>query len=324
MPHPDEFALIAKIFAPLTKSTSEAFGLKDDAAAFTPPPGEDIVVTKDALVSGVHFLPNDPPDLIAKKLLRVNLSDLAAKGATPLYYLLACAWPREITVDWLRGFADGLAEDQSIFNVGLLGGDTVATVGPLTLSLTAIGHVPPEAIVRRSGARPGDAICVTGTIGDAGLGLQALRGEISLGDGDRKMLIARYQVPQPRLGIGLALRGLASASIDISDGLLADAGHIASESGVGLDIEAALVPFSNPAQTVMANSNVNGSDLMSAGDDYELCFTIPEARLKELLRNVQGEPPITKIGTVRVGSGARLWAEDGEEIVVETSGYRHF
>src|SRR5215472_2578795 len=220
-----EFERIARFFAPL--AAPGALGLTDDVAVIDGPDGEEYVLTTDAIVEGVHFLKDDPPDLVARKLLRVNLSDLAGKGARPIGYLLTTALPKRCGEDWLAAFAAGLAADQATYGIGLLGGDSTATSGPVTLSVTAIGSVARGAGVLRGTARPGDLVFVSGTLGDAALGLRVLRGELSgLDAADRDFLVDRYRLPQPRLELGRRLVGLAQAMTDISDGLVADLGHI--------------------------------------------------------------------------------------------------
>lgn len=330
----DEFDLIKRYFAPLARDAPGAFGLMDDAASFSPPPGEDLVLTKDAMVAGVHFLADDPPFQIARKLLRVNLSDLAAKGARPAGYLLACAWPRGGDEAFIRGFAEGLAADQDEFGIRLWGGDTVATPGPLTLSLTAIGTVRRGAMVRRGGARPGDEIFVTGTIGDAGCGLRLSRGEgLGLdGDGEadreaRAHLRERYLLPRPRCALGAALAGLAHGCLDISDGLIADLGHMAAASGVGIEIALGDIPLSAPARRALAAGRIDLAYAATAGDDYELAIACPPAaaeRLAEVAR--AAATPLARIGRV-LGAGAppevRVLGPDGGEIAVEKGGYSH-
>lgn len=267
---PAEFALIARHFRPL--AGEGALGLLDDAALLTPPPGRELVLAADAMVAGVHFLPDDPPETIGRKLLRVNLSDLAAMGADPLGYLLTIALPHGTPDSWLAAFTQGLALDQAEYGLSVLGGDTVSTPGPLCLSLTILGTVPPGQALRRAGARPGDELWVTGTIGDGHLGLAAARGTRPDPDG---YLAGRYRLPQPRLAIGRALRGVATACMDVSDGLVQDLGHLCRASGCGAVIQSGLVPRSAAAQ---------GADiaaLITGGDDYELLFATAPGTLPQ-------------------------------------------
>src|SRR5690242_11974455 len=238
---PAEFGLIARHFRPL--AGPGALDLRDDTALLTPPAGRELVLTVDAMVAGVHFLPDDPPDLVGRKLLRVNLSDLAAKGAAPIGYLMTVSAPKDTPESWFAGFAAGLAQDQVRYGVTLLGGDTTSTPGPISLSLTIIGHVAAGTAIRRSGARPGDDIWVTGTIGDGALGLQVVLGRLADGSG---FLLDRYRLPQPR--VGLVLAGIASAGMDVSDGLVQDLGHICAAGGVGAEIQADAVPLSDAAR----------------------------------------------------------------------------
>ncbi|HSU06544.1 MAG TPA: thiamine-phosphate kinase, partial [Acetobacteraceae bacterium] len=237
---PPEFALIARHFRPL--AGPGALDLADDAAVIAPPSERELVLTVDAMVEGVHFLPDDPPDLVGRKLLRVNLSDLAAKGAVPIGYLMTVSTPRGTPDEWFAGFASGLAQDQALFGVTLLGGDTTSTPGPISLSLTAIGHVAPGKAVRRAGAEPGNGIWVTGTIGDAALGLAVARRQLS---DPSRTLLGRYRLPQPR--VGLAIGGIASAGMDVSDGLVQDLGHLCRAGNVAAEIEATKVPLSAAA-----------------------------------------------------------------------------
>ncbi len=308
---PAEFALIAA-FRPL--AAPEALALQDDAAVFAPPPGRELVVSADAIVEGVHFLPDDPPDLVARKLLRVNLSDLAAMGAVPLHYLLTVSVPRGTGAAWFAAFARGLAEDQARYGITLLGGDTTSTPGPMSLSATVIGHVAPGRAWRRSGAQAGDALWVTGTIGDAALGLLALRGEMADPDG---RLASRYRLPEPRLG--LALDGIVSAAMDVSDGLLQDAGHLARASGVGVEIEAARVPLPAGAQAHRAAC-------LTGGDDYELLLAVSDAHGPRLTAAcAQAGVPVTRIGRC-VGGPARVDVHDasGDRLTVGAGGWSHF
>lgn len=324
---PGEFELIAQLFAPLAKGAPGALGLLDDAALLTPPPDTEIVITADALVEGVHFLGDDPPDSVAKKALRVNLSDLAAKGATPVGYLLTLSLPERITMDWLRAFTEGgLAADQKQYNVALLGGDTTSTPGPLTMSVTALGIVPKGAMLKRSGARPGDVVFVSGSVGDAGAGLALLRGDLpSLGVADSAALIARYRTPTPRLALGRALRGLASASLDVSDGLLADLGHIGEVSKVRLVIEAAKIPLSSPVRALWGVTGDGIVRAATAGDDYELAFTAPPSARAGIAEAAKGAGiAVHEIGRVEAGTGVDMVGANGQRIAVEQGGYRHF
>jgi thiamine-monophosphate kinase len=305
-----EFSLIAELFAPLAAAPG-AFGLKDDAAAIPPRPGHDLVVTTDTVIAGVDFFATDPPELIAGKALRVNLSDLAAKGAVPAFYLLNLSLPGLPERPWLEDFARGLAADQKEFGLTLLGGDTGLTPGPLCISITAFGHVPEGKMIRRNGARPGDGIFVTGTIGDSGGGLAIIKGEgEELSAAHRDHLIARYLLPQPRFDV--ALRSVASAALDISDGLIADLDHIAQASGVRVAIEAERIPRSPALRALWGETPEAILRAATAGDDYEIAFTATSA-----------PPGCTRIGRVEQGRGVAL-ALAGRPLAVPRPGYRHF
>ncbi|MFP6770952.1 MAG: thiamine-phosphate kinase [Alphaproteobacteria bacterium] len=316
---PGEFELIERYFAPL--SGPGAFNLGDDGAVLTPPPGEQLVFTADAMISGVHFLAADPGDQVAEKLVGVNLSDLAAMGAKGLGYLITTAWPRDISQDWIAAFAEGLGRAQASHDIYLLGGDTVATDGPLSLSLTAIGTVPQGSALRRNGAGMGDGIYVSGQIGDAGVGLRILRdGLAGGGDIDRHEAIDRYRRPQPRLLLGQALRGLASACIDISDGLIADLGHLSEQSRACMRIELAKVPLS-PLAGLIGGAMA----AVTAGDDYELLFTAPAEREAGILATAgEAGVAITLIGRVDGGQGIEVLDDQGRPIALSHHGYRHF
>ncbi|HXP76458.1 MAG TPA: thiamine-phosphate kinase [Stellaceae bacterium] len=319
-----EFERIARFFAPL--AAPEGLGLLDDVAIIPGPPGEQYVLKTDAIVEGVHFLSDDPADQVAQKLLRVNLSDLAGKGATPVGYLLTTALPRERDEAWLERFAEGLARDQSEFGIGLLGGDSVATTGPVTLSVAAVGRVRTGEALLRSGAKLGDTVFVSGTLGDAALGLIALRGQLpELSSDDRNFLADRYRLPRPRLRLGRRLVGTARAMMDISDGLVADLGHICETSGVGAVVEAARLPLSPAARTAIA---ANASRLMAAlaaGDDYELLFTAPTGAADAIAAIARETAvPVTAIGCIERGKGVRVIDGKGAPIAVADAGYRHF
>lgn len=323
----DEFALIAELFVPLTGGDPAARGLSDDAAFLADRPGTDTVLTVDAMVAGVHFLPDDPPDLIARKLVRVNLSDLAAKGAEPVALLLAAAFPRDVTAPWLRVFAAGLGEDLATFGAVLIGGDTVATPGPLTLSLTAIGRVAAGRGIGRSGASLGDDIWVSGTIGDGSLGLRAARGELDgmLAPDDVAFLADRYRLPRPRVGLGPRLIGLAGASMDVSDGLIQDLGHLCRASGVGARIEAARVPLSEAAGRGLAAGLVTLASLCGGGDDYEVLFTAPPASAAVVAAlGAELGLPLTRIGAIVAGAGVTTIGPDGSPLDPARGGWRHF
>ncbi|SEH25856.1 thiamine-phosphate kinase [Magnetospirillum fulvum] len=325
-PPVDEFALIAELFVPLTGGHPAARGLSDDAAFLADQPGCDTVLTVDAMVAGVHFLPDDPPDLIARKLVRVNLSDLAAKGAEPVALLLAAAFPQDVTAPWLRAFAAGLGQDLATYRTVLIGGDTVATPGPLTLSLTAIGRVAAGQGLARSGASVGDDIWISGTIGDGSLGLRAARGELSaLSDSDVAFLADRYRLPRPRVALGPRLIGLAGASMDVSDGLVQDLGHLCRASGVGARIEAGLVPLSDSAKRAVAAGLVTLASLLSGGDDYEVLFTAsPEAAFAVAALSAELDLPLSKIGSIGAGTGVVAIGSDGQTLDPAQGGWRHF
>lgn len=317
----DEFDWIARLLRPLTRGAPEAFDLLDDAALL-PQIDEpnQVVLTSDAMVEGVHFLKSDRADLVARKLLRVNLSDLAAKGAVPFAYLMTVAWPAD--ADWRRRqmFAKGLATDQAAFGVHLLGGDTVSTPGPWTLSVTMMGRVDPGRMVQRGGGRPGDLLVVSGTIGDGWLGLQVLRGELETADG---ALARRYQLPEPRLGWRSALQ-LATAAADVSDGLLADAGHIAAASGCGMEIDLETLPLSPPAagwlgeQADEAGARIA---LATGGDDYEIVCAVPPDRLEAFRRHAGAIAP-TVIGRLTEGR-EQIARFQGKDVTPEKLGWSH-
>lgn len=320
---PHEFELIAELFAPLAKGAPGAFGLTDDAALLTPPAGHDLVVTTDALVEGVHFLSGDPPGEIAKKSLRVNLSDLAAKGAEPCGYLMALMLPDTVSMEWLRDFAKGLERDQKKFALSLLGGDTTSTPGPLSLAITAFGYVPQGKMIRRAGARPGDLVFVSGTVGDAGGGLALVKSE---GAGaDVALLIARYRLPEPRLALGKALRGVASAALDVSDGLIADLDHIAEVSKVRIAVNTTAIPRSPQLRALWGDDPEAVIRAATAGDDYELAFTAPAGKRDAVLTAAErAGTPVTEIGRVEAGEGAVLLDTKGGTMTVSRAGWTHF
>ena len=323
-PRPGEFELIRELFAPLAADEPGALDLLDDAALIAPGPGFELVTAIDTLVEGVHFFSADPPFDVARKLLRVNLSDLAAMGARPRAYLLGLAIPDAVDFRWLREFAGGLASDQARFGISLVGGDTTETTGPVCLSLTAVGEVEPGRPLLRSTAAAGDHIYVSGTVGDAALGLRALRGEdLGLSERERDMAIARYRVPEPRVDLGMALP--ASAAIDVSDGLIADIGHICAASGLGARIEAARVPVSGAARSALDLGAVGIVDLLTGGDDYELAFTAPAARGDAIAAAAaRARVPVARIGVMTEGEGVSAFDSGDAPIGIDNTGYRHF
>jgi thiamine-monophosphate kinase len=323
-----EDALIARYFKPLATDPG-AFGLTDDAAILKSL-GDDVVVTTDALVEGVHFLSDDPADTIAQKALRVNLSDLAAKGATPAGFVLSLAL-RQADEAWLAAFARGLGADAADFNCPLLGGDTVSTPGPLMVSVTAFGRVPAGQMVHRSGAKPGDHVVVTGTIGDAALGLDILRqGKVAAAlaeDGAaREQLIARYRLPQPRNALAPAVRGHANAAMDVSDGLAGDLAKLCAASGVSAVIDLKSIPLSKPAAAALATGAAGIAKIVSGGDDYEILCAIPQDGLDGFTQ-AAGEAGVATslIGTIIAGaSPPRFLDAEGRELALTRASYSHF
>lgn len=323
---PTEFALIAELFAPLAAGAPGALGLQDDAALLSVAVDHELVVTNDCMIAGIHFRQADTAATAAHRTLRSNLSDLAAMGATPVGYTMALALAQDWQFDWVEEFAETLGADQSAFGITLIGGDTVSSPGPTMISMTALGNVPKGRALRRSGAQAGDDIWVTGTIGDAALGLRLLQGEISVSDtevGD--FLTRRYMRPTPRLGLGQSLRGMATAAIDVSDGLLADLGHICRGSALAAKITAGEIPLSTPAQCVLATGTSTPNELWSGGDDYELVFTAPSTAAEYIAScSVKSKTPASRIGQMIEGTGIEVLDADGNKISIESTGYRHF
>ena len=321
-----EFDLIERFFRPLSRAAPGAFALGNDGALLTPPAGASLVVTKDLMVAGVHYPEGEEPFTVARRLLRVNLSDLAAMGATARSYALGLALPEDIADVWVEAFAAGLARDQEAFGVALIGGDTVATKGPAVLSLTAFGTVAGDACLTRSDAGDGDDIYVSGTVGDATLGLRAVHGGLAdLTTEDHAALAARFRLPEPRLALGAALVGIATCAIDVSDGLVADLGHICAESGVAARIGADAVPLSAAARRAVDEGEAAIADLMTGGDDYELLFCAPPSErgaIEAIGRRL--ELAVSRIGTIEHGQGVTVMDADGQPLALGRSGYQHF
>jgi thiamine-monophosphate kinase len=320
-----EFDRIADYFAPLSEGFDGAFGLTDDAAAFTPPTGHELVITKDAISEGVHFLGSESADLIAKKLLRTNLSDLAAMGAEPLCYFLSIMTPKDTPEAWFRQFAQGLKEDQEHYHLYLAGGDSIHTLGPFSASLTALGIAPTGKILRRNGARLNDKIYVSGTLGDSALALANIKGSLlHLDSADVLLLKERYFLPQPRMQLAHALRGRAHACIDISDGLVQDLGHICKASGVGALIHRHKLPISQAAYHAIEQDDIWWEKIYTGGDDYELLFTLSHADAEEMEALAkQLHLPLTCIGDIVKGKAVELHDEHGFDITPKLGGFRH-
>ncbi len=323
-----EFGRIRDFFAPLTCGSADSLDLQDDAALLHAPAGTELVVTADGIVSGVHYPQDAPPEEIASRLLRVNLSDLAAKGATPLCYMLTLQLRACRDDAWVGRFATRLAAEQAAFGWRLLGGDSITTPGPDAFSVTAFGHVPAGTMLRRNGAAPGDLVYVSGTIGDGALGLLAVQGRLGQ-DADTAFLAGRYSCPQPRLALGQRLRGLATACMDVSDGLAGDLEKLAAASGCGAELFAAAVPLSAAGRRMVAHQPALLETALCGGDDYELLFTLPPAREAALLAAaIQAGTPVTRIGTMTARGGGhteRLRVKDasGQTLRLANPGYRH-
>lgn len=325
---PGEFELIARYFAPLAARAPGALGLQDDVFAFAPPPGMDLVLKTDAITAGVHFLRSDPADLVARKLLRVNLSDLAGKGARPLGYLMTTAFDDAADEAWVAKFTQGLAQDQVEFDIALWGGDTTATPGPLALTATLIGAVPTGRTLRRGGARPGDRVLVTGTIGDGYFGLAAHRGELTgLKAQAQRFLSQRYVLPQPRLALGrmLAEQGLAHAGMDISDGLAADLQHMCEASGCGAAVEAASIPLSDPVAKLVTDDPALVASALTGGDDYELLLAVPAGSLAAVFdAAAKCGTSVTEIGAFTAASALHFIDRHGHPLALAKRGFTHF
>jgi thiamine-monophosphate kinase len=322
-----EFGRIARLLRPLAAGFPGALDLTDDAAVFAPPPGRDLVVTTDAMVEGVHYLPDDPPGDVAAKLLRVNLSDLAAMGADPLAYTLTTALPQSVDDGWLAAFAAGLAADQVRFGIALMGGDSVSVPGVPVLSVTAVGTVPAGRAVRRGGARAGDAIAVTGTIGDAAFGLAVRLGRLVVPGDDARTLLERLRRPVPRTAFAAALREGATAAADVSDGLVADAGHLARASGLAIEIDAAAVPLSAAVRRLVAADPGRIVDAITGGDDYELVLAATPAAVPALAAAARAAGfGLTVIGRALEGPAGGVSVRDarGDPVPLAGTGWTHF
>ena len=321
----NEFSRIANLFAPLAASYPGAFGLSDDAAVMQLPAGYELVITTDTLIEGVHFLTDDEPGTIAAKLLRVNLSDLAAMGARPIGYTLNIALPSAVGDKWLEAFAAGLARDQMEFSVTLVGGDSVTTSGPIALTMTAFGNVISGEALRRSGAVIGDVVYVSGTVGDGAIGLAVATGGLdSLSAGDKYYLRQRYMRPEPRVALGQKLTEVAHSAVDLSDGFVADLSHIAECSDVLIEIEVEKIPLSDAVRTALSEGVASMDCILTGGDDYELAVSVPDSAKSTMYSlskslNLQ----LTEIGRVCQGLGVCILDKSGTDITPVKKGYVH-
>jgi thiamine-monophosphate kinase len=323
----NETELIQTYLAPLAAGAPGAFGLKDDAALIKIEPGFDLVVSTDPVIAGVHFFADDAPRDIAWKALAVNVSDLVAKGAEPFAYTMALAFPEAPRRDWMAAFCAGLQEAQTAFGCTLVGGDTDKTTGPLSVGITAFGKIPVGKLVRRNGARVGDHVFITGTIGDSALGLKLRRtpDALKLDDEYRRFLLSRYLRPMPRLAMATVLRLYASAALDVSDGLLKDAAHLAAGADASLEIASVGIPLSPAARAAVGLDAGLIQDTATGGDDYEiLCAVAPENRQPFCQGAAHARMLVSELGILERGSGVTLLLPNGAAFVSRNTGYDHF
>ena len=320
-----EDRLIARYFQPIATHPG-ALGLSDDAAFIKPPPGCDLVLKTDAIIGDVHFFAEDAADGVARKALRVNLSDFAAKGAKPLGFLLSLALPKATGDGWLAGFAQGLREDAVAFGCPLFGGDTDRTPGPITISIAMFGSVPEGTMVRRAGAKPGDRVFVSGTIGDAALGLVLRKGaDWKLTDAQRQHLASRYLLPQPRNALAEAVRTHASAAMDVSDGLAGDFAKLCRVSQVAAVIDTARVPLSEAAKTAVAADPAMLETALTGGDDFEIICTVPAAKAEAFRAAAKAaEVAVSEIGEIKAGEGVRFVDSRGQALAFKRASFSHF
>jgi thiamine-monophosphate kinase len=320
-----EDRLIARFFQPIATHPG-ALGLSDDAAFIKPPPACDLVLKTDAIIGGVHFFADDAARDVARKALRVNLSDLAAKGATPLGFLLSLALSKEVGDDWLAGFAEGLRADAQLFGCPLFGGDTDRSPGPITISIAMFGSVPEGRMVRRAGANPGDRVFVSGTIGDASLGLALRQGASwQLSDVQRQYLASRYVLPQPRNALADAVRACASAAMDVSDGLAGDFAKLCRTSSVAAVVDVARVPFSDATKAVLAADPAMLETALTGGDDYEIVCAVPAAKAESFRAAARAaRVAVTEIGEIEAGEGVRFLGASGQALSFKRASFSHF
>jgi len=323
-------AAIIRVLAPLAQGFAGAFGLQDDCALITPAPGTELVLKVDPVAEGVHFLADDAPEDIAWKALAVNVSDLAAKAARPLAYLMALSFPAAPAADWLSRFAAGLAEAQTRFGCHLVGGDTDRRPGPLTVTITVIGEVEQGRMVRRATARAGDAVLVSGTLGDASLGL-ALRKDPTLAaawglsPAEAEHLRRRYARPEPRLALAGALRDHASAAMDISDGLAKDLARLCAASGCAARVRFADLPLSSAVAKALAGDPRLIQRIVAGGDDYEILATVPAEQAPAFhAAAAAAGVPATQVGAMLAGSDIVIEDPSSQPLSLDRTGWDHF
>ncbi len=322
-----EETIVQDYLQPLASRWPGAFGLRDDCAAITPAPGHDLIVKTDPVRAGVHFFHDDAPCDVAWKALAVNVSDLAAKAARPLAYTLALSFPEMPDRTWLEGFSAGLSRAQQAFGCVLIGGDTDRAPGPVSASVTVFGEIAHGKMLQRGAAQPGDRLFVSGTLGDAALGLRLRAGEqvAGLSEDQRLILLHRYLRPQPRLGLRAALRAAASAAMDLSDGLAKDLGRMCNTSGVGATIRLADLPLSDALRSACMAAGQDARALVSSGDDYEILCAVPEAACAQFVSSARaGRVSVTEIGVINTANGTELIGLNNRPIDWGSSGYDHF
>jgi thiamine-monophosphate kinase len=318
----DEFTLIEKYFRPLTEGRAEALNLQDDAAVLGVPPGHELVVSSDVLVAGTHFLADEKPEFIAHRALRTNLSDIAAMGADPYAYQMTIAFDKKPNEAWLKAFTSALRADQKEFKIFCSGGDTTMAKGKLTISITTFGIARRDKAVKRSGAKPGDALILTGFVGDAMIGLKILQKKLKI---KSPAAIDAYRKPVPRVGVSHIIARYAHAAIDISDGLIAEAQHLSNASGCAVDINLESIKFSKTAETLLRSKKATVEELLTGGDDYELLLAVSQANVPALLKDLKGhdlKPQV--IGAFTEGKPEARVLEKGRKITLKKSGFTHF
>lgn len=326
----NESKFVQRYLAPLAKDLDGAYGLGDDAAALAVGDGFEVVATVDAVAAGVHFFADDKPADIAWRALAVNVSDLVAKGAEPVGYLMSLSLPEAPTHEWMTAFSGGLGAAQSVFKIALAGGDTDIRPGPLAITITALGRVPTGKMVRRSGACAGDVLYLTGTIGDAGVGLalrrdDALATTSGLDDNDASFLLNRYHRPKPRTRLAPVLQRYASAAIDVSDGLVKDAGALARASDTGLHVDCALLPISEPTRRAVGAGAIAANALLTAGGDYEVLAAVPPNQKQDFAQAAEiSGVVVTEIGTITDNRDIVFQGPDGAAMTFDEAGYDHF